>query len=64
MPEACEMLKARTPEIDVLKGLIEQTGFTDFTFTKDTEPLQGDKSVIKHLTLDSMLLHNLLYLLE
>lgn len=42
MPEACEMLKARTPEIDVLKGLIEQTGFTDFTFTKDTEPLQGD----------------------
>ena len=54
------MLKARTPEIDVLKGLIEQTGFTDFTFAKDTEPLQGDKSVIKHLTLDSLLLHNFL----
>ena len=43
MPEACEMLKARTPEIDVLKELIEQTGFTDFAFTKDNEPLQGEK---------------------
>ena len=51
MPEACDMLKARTPEIDVLKELIEKTGFTDFSFTKDNEPLQGDKSVI-HLLLD------------
>jgi len=42
MPEACEMLKARTPEIDVLKELIEQTGFTNFAFTKDNEPLQGE----------------------
>lgn len=42
MPEACEMLKFRTPDIDELKVLIESSGFTDFSFTKDTQPLQGN----------------------
>lgn len=41
MPEACAMLKARTPEIDELKQLIQDTGFTNFTFNRDTKPLQG-----------------------
>ena len=45
MPEACEMLKTRTPEIDELKELIEKAGFSDFSFSKDNEPLQGEKYV-------------------
>jgi len=42
MPEACEELKQRTPDIDEIKVLLESSGFTDFTFTKDSEPLLGE----------------------
>jgi len=41
MPEACELLKQRTPDIDELKSLVEKAGFAGFSFTRDTEPLLG-----------------------